>query len=64
VQFDVQLVSGELEIYDVMGNLVLKDYIAQWSQFKRADITQLADGIYFCKLKWRNVGGNVKVIKE
>ncbi|MCO5289145.1 MAG: T9SS type A sorting domain-containing protein [Bacteroidetes bacterium] len=64
LQFDVQPVSGELEIYDVMGNLVLKDYIAQWSQFKRADITQLADGIYFCKLKWRNVGGNVKVIKE
>ena len=64
LQFPVQKLSGELEIFDVMGNLVMRDYVAPWSQYKRVDITQLKKGIYFCKLKWKDAEQSLKVIKE
>ncbi len=64
LQFAVQKISGELEIFDVMGNLVMRDYVAPWSQYKRVNIEGLAKGIYLCKLKWGGVEGSVKVIKE
>ena len=64
LQFLVQKISGEMEIYDVMGNLVLKEYVAPWSQYKRVNIDGLAKGIYLCKLKWGSIEGSVKVIKE
>ena len=64
LQFAVQKISGEMEIYDVMGNLVLKEYVAPWSQYKRVNIDGLAKGIYLCKLKWGSIEGSVKVIKE
>jgi len=64
LQFPVQMISGEMEIYDVMGNLVLKEYVAPWSQYKRVNIDGLAKGIYLCKLKWGSIEGSVKVIKE
>jgi hypothetical protein len=53
-----------MEIYDVMGNLVLKEYVAPWSQYKRVNIDGLAKGIYLCKLKWGGVERNLKVVKE
>ena len=64
LQFNVQSTAGELEIYDVMGNMVMRDYVAPWSQYKRVNIDGLAKGIYLCKLKWGGVEGSVKVIKE
>ncbi len=64
LQFAVQKISGEMEIYDVMGNLVLKEYVAPWSQYKRVNIDGLAKGIYLCKLKWGGVERNLKVVKE
>ncbi|MEZ5068920.1 MAG: hypothetical protein R2847_10730 [Bacteroidia bacterium] len=35
LQFNVMSISGTLEIYDAMGRLVYKDYVAAWSQFKK-----------------------------
>ena len=64
LQFAVQKISGELEIFDVMGNLVMRDYVAPWSQYKRVIIDGLAKGIYLCKLKWGGVERNLKVVKE
>ncbi len=64
LQFDVQPVSGELEIYDVLGNVIYKDYVAAWSQFKRVDISSLADGVYLCKMRWKDRVASVKVVKE
>ena len=64
LQFNVQSTAGELEIYDVMGNMVMRDYVAPWSQYKRVNITQLKKGIYFCKLKWKHTEQSLKVIKE
>ena len=64
LQFNVQNAPGELEIYDVLGNSVIKDYISPWSQFKQVDITVLPSGIYFVKFKWRNGEAGVKVVKE
>ena len=64
LQFNVQSTAGELEVYDVMGNLVMREYVAPWSQYKRVNIEALAKGIYLCKLKWGSVERSVKVIKE
>ena len=62
LQFTVQSTSGELEIYDVMGNLVLKDYIAPWSQYNWVSIIHMSKGIYLCKLKWKGSNSSVKVV--
>ena len=76
LQFDVKSMSGELEIYDVMGKLVYKDYVSAWSQFKRVSLTPrdevggltplqglgLSGGIYNCILKRGSEIERVKVI--
>ena len=64
LQFNVQSVSGELEIYDVMGNMVWREYIAPWSQYKRIDISKLANGIYLCKILRGDNVETLKIIKE
>lgn len=68
LQFNVMGIAGELEIYDVMGNLLLKEYIAPWSQFKKVGISipkfREAEGIYVCKLRRGNVVETVKVVME
>jgi hypothetical protein len=64
LQFNVQSIAGTLEIYDVMGNLMMRDYVAPWSQFKKIDISNMASGIYFGKMQWENTVGSVKIVKE
>ncbi|HNU47463.1 MAG TPA: T9SS type A sorting domain-containing protein, partial [Bacteroidia bacterium] len=62
--FNVMSISGTLEIYDVMGKMVMRDYVAPWCQYKRVNIEALAKGIYLCKSKWGGVERSVKVVKE
>jgi hypothetical protein len=76
LQFDVKNVSGMLEIYDVMGNLVYKDYVSAWSQFKKVILTPreavsgltplqglgVSGGIFNCILKRGSEIESVKVI--
>lgn len=62
LQFPVHSVSGELYVYDMMGNVVFRDYVAPWSQYKRVDLTKMSDGIYFCKLRWKGSNSSVKVV--
>ncbi|HNR19177.1 MAG TPA: T9SS type A sorting domain-containing protein [Bacteroidia bacterium] len=64
LQFNVQSIAGTLEIYDVMGNLMMRDYVAPWSQFKKIDISNMASGIYFGKMQWENTAASVKIVKE
>ncbi len=64
LQFDVQSTAGELEIFDVMGNMVWRDYVAPWSQYKHVDITKLARGVYLCKMKRKHNEVSVKVVKN
>ena len=64
LQFNVQSISGTLEIYDVMGKLVYKDYVAAWSQYKKVDVSNMPKGIYFCKIIRKEKSENVKVVKE
>jgi hypothetical protein len=64
LQFPVQNDAGIMEIRDVLGNFVVKDYIAPWSQFKKIDITALPIGIYFVTNRWKNGMGSLKIIKE
>ncbi len=62
LQFPVHGASGELYVYDVMGNVVFRDYVAPWSQYKRVDLTKMSDGIYFCKLRWKGSNSSVKAV--
>ncbi len=62
--FNVHDKQGLLQVYDVNGNLIFKDEVAQWSQYKQVDITKHAPGIYFCKMQWGEKVASVKVIKE
>lgn len=64
LQFNVQSISGTLEVMDVMGKVVYRDYVAPWSQYKKVSMEQLAEGIYFCKVRWKNETARVKIIKE
>ncbi len=64
LQFPVNKAGGELEIYDVLGHLLHKEYVAPWSQYKQLKITSLPGGIYFCKLKWLDAETSLKIIKE
>ncbi len=64
LQFPVQSESGELQVYDVNGNLVGKDYIAPWSQFKQFNFTRLNSGIYFVKMNWKSINASMKIIYE
>lgn len=64
LQFPVQKTPGLLVVYDVFGNRVHNEYVAQWSQYKHVDIAALPRGIYLCKMKWGDKEASVKVIKE
>jgi hypothetical protein len=65
LQFDVQSISGVVEVYNTYGKLVMSDYVAPWCQYKHVDISQMPSGIYLCRMKWKNnITGNVKVVKE
>lgn len=56
--------SGEMEIFNTSGILLKKDYIPAWSQFRKIDISNFADGIYFVKIRWGNKLAGVKIIKR
>lgn len=62
LQFDVKSVSGTLEIYDVMGKLVYKDYVSAWSQFKRVSPLTPKGGIFNCILRRGSEIESVKLI--
>ncbi|MBK6643057.1 MAG: T9SS type A sorting domain-containing protein [Bacteroidetes bacterium] len=56
--FNAQKEVGILEIIDAMGRMVYGEKVAQWSQYKKVDITSIPMGIYFVgssgklKLQW------------
>nr|MBK9652206.1 T9SS type A sorting domain-containing protein [Bacteroidota bacterium] len=54
---------GVLEIYDVNGECIRKEYVAQWSQYKTVDIGALSAGVYFCRMRWPSGEGSVKVVR-
>ena len=62
--FNAQMDVGALEIFDTMGKLVYEDKVAQWSQYKKVDITAMPMGIYFCRIKWGGNVAGVKILKE
>nr|MBK9649821.1 T9SS type A sorting domain-containing protein [Bacteroidota bacterium] len=53
---------GWLEIYDVNGECIRREYVAQWSQYKTVDISLFAEGVYFCRMVWPSGEGSVKVV--
>ncbi|MBK8847855.1 MAG: T9SS type A sorting domain-containing protein [Bacteroidetes bacterium] len=54
---------GELEIYDVNGNHIRNERVAQWSQYKTVDIGEFSAGVYFCKMRWPSGEGSCRVVK-
>ncbi|MBK6642320.1 MAG: T9SS type A sorting domain-containing protein [Bacteroidetes bacterium] len=62
--FNAQKEVGILEIFDSMGRMVYGEKVAQWSQYKQVDITNLPAGIYYCRIKWEAKVAGVKILKE
>ena len=62
--FNPQKEVGILEIFDAMGRRVYIEKVAQWSQYKKVDITNLPPGIYYCRINWEEDVASVKIVKE
>ncbi|MBK6643061.1 MAG: T9SS type A sorting domain-containing protein [Bacteroidetes bacterium] len=62
--FNAQKEVGILEIFDAMGRMVYGEKVAQWSQYKKVDITNLPAGIYYCRINWEEDVASVKIVKE
>ena len=62
--FNARKDVGFLEIYDALGRMGFTEQVAQWSQYKKVDISELSSGIYYCQIKWGSFVANVKVIKD
>jgi hypothetical protein len=63
ITYTPQKDPGEMEIYDLLGNLVYKERISQWSQFKKVDVSDLPMGVYLCRLRWDDRSVNGKFVK-
>jgi hypothetical protein len=61
--YPVQSDAGNLQIYNLDGRIIWKEYVSPWSQFKRADISHLPNGIYFCNMTWPGGEAKIKLIK-
>ncbi|HRC32766.1 MAG TPA: T9SS type A sorting domain-containing protein [Bacteroidia bacterium] len=61
--FPVDKDVGVLEIYDVNGECIRRERVAQWSQYKTVDISGLSEGVYFCRMSWPDGEGSVKVVR-
>ena len=54
---------GVLEIYDVNGECIRRERVSQWSQYKTVDIGEFGAGVYFCRMRWPDGEGSVKVVR-
>ena len=54
---------GVLEIYDVNGECIRTERVSQWSQYKTVDIGEFGAGVYFCRMRWPDGEGSVKVVR-
>ena len=61
--FPVDKDVGMLEIYDVNGECIRTERVSQWSQYKTLDISEFAEGVYFCRMRWVDGEGSVRVVK-
>jgi len=64
LDFNARKDVGVLEIYDAMGRMVFTEKVAQWSQYKKVDISELSAGVYYCRIMWGDGFANVKSLKE
>lgn len=64
IQFNDQTLPGEMEIYDILGNLVPKENISPWSQLMKIETGNLTVGIYFLKMQWGSIQTSLKIIKD
>jgi hypothetical protein len=54
--------AGRLEVRDMQGRLVLRDYIAPWSTVHAVELAGQAAGLYNCSLRWGMESLNARVI--
>ncbi len=52
--FPVDIDVGEMEIYDVNGNFILRESVSQWIKYKMVDISDFSGRVYFCRMRWVN----------
>ncbi len=61
--FPVDKDVGWLEIYDVNGECIRREYVAQWSQYKTVEIGEFSAGVYYCRMRWASGEGSVRVVR-
>ena len=61
LQFPVQTNEETLEIYDITGKVVHRDYIAPWSQFKKMEVN-VPDGVNMCRVRWKERDAKVNFV--
>ena len=54
--------SGELEVRDRTGRVVLRARLPQWSTVHAVDLTGQAAGLYQCSLVWGTEAASTRVI--
>lgn len=62
--FNVHDKAGWIEIYNVNGLCIRKVAVAQWSQYRKMDISNEPQGVYLCRMRWGERSVSVKIIKE
>ncbi|HMT29227.1 MAG TPA: T9SS type A sorting domain-containing protein [Bacteroidia bacterium] len=64
LSFPVKAMPGEIEVTNVLGEIILKETVAPWSQFKRIAVGNFSAGVYHCRLRWGTEMAVVKFVKE
>lgn len=63
LSYPAQSVTGELEVRDLSGRLVLRERLPQWSQTHRVELDEPA-GMYQCSLRWGARMVSARVVVE
>jgi hypothetical protein len=65
LEFPYQRTVGNIEIYDLKGNIVYSSMISPMMNEYQLDISDLSAGMYMCSINWRNKKSvSLKLIKE
>ncbi len=64
IAFEPQPQQGQLQVYDVLGQVVHTEAIGPWRTEKRLSQPGLAQGLYHCRISWGEKTGVVRFVKQ
>ncbi|MBK9760830.1 MAG: T9SS type A sorting domain-containing protein [Flavobacteriales bacterium] len=62
LSYPAQSAVGELEVRDVAGNLVLREWLPQWSQVHAVMLPNAEEGLYNCHLRWGMLSVSTRIM--